>query len=106
MTRDPLDPLESKHTWRESSTTVKLVYSPGRNRMIIDTDDKHVTKDQSTFRTKRCIPLPPSHLSSLVKRKLTSSPNAALGLEVGRGWLEAEVEAVERFWALREEWLR
>lgn len=98
----------SKHNrnGNNSVTTVKLVYSPGRDRMVIDTNNKHGSKGESTFRTRRSVPLPPSHLQNLVERQGTSSADAAVGVHIGRDWLRAEVEAVERFWALRDEWLR
>jgi hypothetical protein len=90
----------------KSITTVKLAYSPLRGKTTIDTDDKHSKKGEMTFRTKRCIPLPPLHLKKLVERKGISSANAALALSIDRSWLATEVEAVNRFWALRDEWLR
>ena len=90
---------------RKSITTVKLVYSPLRGKITIDTDDKHVTKGE-TFRTRRCIPLPPSHLEKLVGRKGLSCANAALRLNIDHSWMATEVEAVDRYWALRDEWLR
>jgi hypothetical protein len=101
------DPPHSKEipSKSKSITTIKLVYSPLRGKITIDTDDKHGTKGE-TFRTRRCIPLPPSHLEKLVGRKGTSSVNAALGLSIDQSWLATEVEAVNRFWALRDEWLR
>jgi hypothetical protein len=88
----------------KSITTIRLVYSPIRGKITIDTDDKHGEKDVMTFRTRRCIPLPPSHVEKLVERKGISSAEAALGLSSDQSWLTAEVEAVERFWALRDEW--
>jgi hypothetical protein len=104
MSQDPQHPkqIASKS---KPVTTVKLVYSPLRGKITIDTDDKHGTKGE-TFRTRRCIPLPPSHLEKLVTREGISSANAALGSSIDQSWLATEVEAVNRFWALREEWLR
>jgi hypothetical protein len=101
------DPPHSKRATSKSKsiTTIKLVYSPLREKITIDTDDKHGTKG-GTFRTRRCIPLPPLHLEKLVARTGISSAKAALGLSIRQDWLTAEVEAVERFWALRKEWLR
>jgi hypothetical protein len=102
------DPPHSKRATSKtkSITTVKLVYSPLRGKITIDTDDKHREKGGTTFRTRRSIPLPPSHLEKLVARKGISSANAALGLSIDRSWLATEVEAVNRVWALRDEWLR
>ena len=102
------DPPNSKRIYSEtkSTVTVKLVYSPLRNKMTIDTDDKHGEKGEMTLRTRRCIPLPPSHLENLVAREATSSAAAALELNIAPDYLTAELEAVERFWSLREEWLR
>ena len=90
----------------KSSTTVKLVYSPLRGQITIDTDDKHGIKGEPTFRTRRCVPLPLLHLEKLVARKGISSAEAALGLTIGPNYMAAEVEAVNRLWALRDEWLR
>lgn len=85
---------------------VKLVYSPGQNKLTIDTKESSKAKDESTFRTRRCIPLPASHLNDIRSRKSTPSARDGMCIDAGKGWMKAEVEAVDRFWALREEWLR
>jgi hypothetical protein len=85
---------------------VKLVYSPGQNKLTIDTNESSKAKDESTFRTRRHIPLPASHLYDIRSRKSMPLARDGLGINVREGWMKAEVEAVDRFWALREEWLR
>jgi len=90
----------------KSITTIKLVYSPLRGKIAIDTDDKHGEKGEMTFRTRRCIPLPPLHVEKLVGRKGISCANAAMELSIDQSWSTTEVEALHRFWALRDEWLR
>jgi hypothetical protein len=85
---------------------VKLVYPPGENKLTIDTKQSSKAKHESTFRTRRCIPLPASHLYDIRSRKSMSLARDGLGIDIGDGWMKAEVEAVDRFWALREEWLR
>ena len=98
-------PKERKHSG-QPVVKVKLVYSPGQNKMVIDTSESCKVKAEPTFRTRRCIPLPASHLHNTRARTAISLPRNGLGICPGEGWLKAEVEAVDRFWALREEWLR
>ena len=89
-----------------SLTAIKLVYSPSREKMVIDTSEKQGMKRNSTFRTRRSVPTPSSHLPNMIAQKPNSSACTALGLNTGPAWSAVEVEAVKRFWALRKEWLR
>lgn len=74
--------------------------------MVIDTTESSKAKLDPTFRTRRCISLTGSHLDLTRARMAMSLPRKGLGICPGEGWMKAEVEAVDRFWALREEWLR
>lgn len=102
-------------TYPSVGRSVRLVYSPSRHLLKIHTSTSRSGKPSETsFRTRRIVSLEQdrNHNDAGFVTEYKSGQSAiklaceALGIHDLRGWMESEIEALERFWASREEWSR